>query len=53
MYRHWPPSYMDSMDDVPLFMRELPSDAEDNVALQALQSLVYEGTPEGTSHVSF
>jgi uncharacterized protein YpmS len=33
--------------DTPLFMRSLPEDDTDNVALSALQSLVYEGTPDG------
>ncbi|KAF8529157.1 hypothetical protein BU17DRAFT_37747 [Hysterangium stoloniferum] len=32
-------------DSVPLFMRSLPEDATDDVAISALQSLAYEGTP--------
>lgn len=34
------------MDRLPLFMKTLPEDDEDNVALQALRSLVHEGTPD-------
>lgn len=34
-------------DDTPLFMKSLPEDDTDNVALSALQSLVHEGTPDG------
>ena len=40
-----------AMDNVPLFMRSLPSrdktGAEDTVALEALQALIHEGTPDG------
>jgi len=35
------------MDSVPLFMRSLPEDGADNVAINALQSLAHEGTPDG------
>lgn len=36
-------------DSVPLFMRSLPDDLDDNddVAVSALQSLVHDGTPDG------
>lgn len=34
------------MSQIPLFMTELPENAEDNIQLQALQQLLYEGTPE-------
>lgn len=40
-------------DSLPLFMRELPAegdagpDGEGNIALEALQNLAYEGTPDG------
>ncbi|KAL0949168.1 hypothetical protein HGRIS_014947 [Hohenbuehelia grisea] len=34
-----------AFDNVPLFMKSLPEDGDD-VALQALQELVYEGTPD-------
>lgn len=34
-------------DNVPLFMKSLPEEDSDNVALSALQSLVHEGTPDG------
>jgi hypothetical protein len=37
----------EELNKIPLFMRDLPEDTNDNVALQALQSLVYDGTPEG------
>lgn len=33
-------------NDVPLFMQSL-DDAVDHTAVDALQSLIYEGTPEG------
>lgn len=36
-----------SFDNVPLFMKSLPEDAEDNPAIEALQSLAHEGTPDG------
>ena len=42
---------MRDLDRVPLFMRDLPADsAEDgmqNTAIEALQSLAYDGSPEG------
>ena len=38
-----------SFDAVPLFMRDLPNEDAGNVAVEALQSLVYEGTPDGES----
>jgi len=35
-------------DSVPLFMRSLPSEDQDqDVSMQALQSLVHDGTPDG------
>lgn len=34
-------------DSIPLFMRSLPEEGVDDVAISALQSLVYEGTPDG------
>ncbi|KAI9295661.1 TPR-like protein [Neoconidiobolus thromboides FSU 785] len=34
------------MNSVPLFMKNLPEDAEENVALAALQTLKFDGTPE-------
>lgn len=36
-----------AFDSVPLFMKSLPMDDTDDVALSALQSLAYEGTPDG------
>lgn len=36
-----------SFDSVPLFMKSLPQDDTDNEALDALQSLVFDGTPDG------
>lgn len=39
------------MDNIPLFMKRMPTSEqgqiENNPALEALQSLVYEGGPEG------
>ena len=40
-------TFLEEMDQIPLFMRNLNGDMEDNVAIQALQALVYDGTPEG------
>lgn len=37
-----------AFDSVPLFMKSLPEDGLGDVAMDALQSLVYEGTPDGT-----
>lgn len=34
-------------DNIPLFMKSLPEDDSENVALSALQSLAHEGTPDG------
>lgn len=34
-------------DSVPLFMKSLPTEETEDVALAALQSLAYEGTPDG------
>jgi small subunit ribosomal protein S7e len=36
-----------AFDSVPLFMRTLPDEETDDPALSALQSLAYEGTPDG------
>jgi len=36
-----------SFDSVPLFMRSLPEETSEDSALAALQSLVYDGTPDG------
>ena len=37
------------MDSVPLFMKTLPSDGEEGGdAIEALQALLHEGTPDGT-----
>ncbi|KAF9246923.1 40S ribosomal protein S7 [Melanogaster broomeanus] len=35
-----------SLESLPLFMKSLPSEDPSDVALQALQSLVYDGTPD-------
>jgi small subunit ribosomal protein S7e len=35
------------MDSVPLFMKGLPTEGEQSEALEALQALVYDGTPDG------
>jgi len=34
-----------AFDSVPLFMKSLPD--EEDLAVSALQSLIYEGTPDG------
>ena len=36
-----------AFDSVPLFMKSLPEDDANDTALSALQSLIYEGTPDG------
>lgn len=36
-----------AFDAVPLFMKSLPQEGTDDIALDALQSLVYEGSPDG------
>lgn len=37
-----------AIDRTPLFMQNLPTDGgEEDVAISALQSLIYEGTPDG------
>lgn len=36
-----------AFDSMPLFMKTLPTDDTDDVALAALQDLVHEGTPDG------
>lgn len=38
-----------SLESLPLFMKFLPSEDTEDVALQALQSLVYDGTTDGAS----
>ncbi|KAI0719481.1 40S ribosomal protein S7 [Cerioporus squamosus] len=35
-----------AFDNVPLFMKSLPEDGTEDVAISALQSLAYEGTPD-------
>ncbi|KAL1915347.1 uncharacterized protein VTP21DRAFT_6805 [Calcarisporiella thermophila] len=39
-------SFLEEMNKIPLFMSSMPQDAEENDSLMALQSLVYDGTPE-------
>lgn len=36
-----------SFDSVPLFMKSWPDEPTEDTALAALQSLVFEGTPDG------
>lgn len=36
-----------SFDSVPLFMKSLPEETTEDSALAALQSLVYDGNPDG------
>jgi len=38
---------MAAMEKLPLFTKSLGGEDTDNVAMQALQSLAYEGTPDG------
>ncbi|KAG6378430.1 40S ribosomal protein S7 [Boletus reticuloceps] len=35
-----------SLESLPLFMKSLPSDSSDDVAIQALQRLAHDGTPD-------
>jgi hypothetical protein len=45
-----PPSFDDhlaALDSTPLFMKSLPVEDADDIAVSALQSLAYEGTPDG------
>lgn len=46
-----PDTYADeklaAFDSVPLFMKSLPEEADDDAAIAALQSLAFEGTPDG------
>ncbi|KAI6105448.1 hypothetical protein F5141DRAFT_1123779 [Pisolithus sp. B1] len=37
---------MAAVENIPLFMKSLPADSSDDVAVQALQSLAHEGTPD-------
>jgi small subunit ribosomal protein S7e len=36
-----------AFDSVPLFMKSLPQEGTDDVTLDALQSLVFDGSPNG------
>ena len=36
-----------AFESVPLFMKSLPEDDNQDPTLSALQSLIYEGTPDG------
>jgi hypothetical protein len=36
-----------AIDSTPLFMTQLPTDGQDNDTLAAIQSLIYDGPPEG------
>lgn len=40
-----------AFDDAPLFMKSLPEDALDNPVVSALQSLAFDGTPDGMVHL--
>ncbi len=40
-------SILKEMDEIPLFMRGVPNNVEEIPAIAALQSLIYDGTPEG------
>ena len=41
-----------AFESIPLFMKSLPEDDIQNPTLSALQSLIYEGTPDGGSDIS-
>ena len=41
-----------TFESIPLFMKALPEDNIQNPTLSALQSLIYEGTPDGGSDIS-
>ena len=41
-----------ALESIPLFMKSLPEDDIQNPTLSALQSLIYEGTPDGGSVIS-
>jgi hypothetical protein len=41
-----------AFESIPLFMKALPEDDIQNPTLSALQSLIYEGTPDGGSDIS-
>ena len=41
-----------TFESIPLFMKSLPEDHIQNPTLSALQSLIYEGTPDGGSDIS-
>lgn len=36
-----------AFNSVPLFMKSLPEEGTDDIALGALQSLVFDGSPDG------
>ena len=42
-----------SLESLPLFMKSLPSEDSDDVALQALQSLAHDGTADGVLRLFF
>ena len=42
-------TFLSGFDEVPLFMKTLPGDETENVALSALQDLVHGGTEDGGS----
>ena len=42
-----------AFESIPLFMKSLPEDGiQNDPTLSALQSLIYEGTPDGGSGIS-
>ena len=41
-----------ALESIPLFMKSLPEDDTQNSSLSALQSLIYEGTPDGGLDIS-
>lgn len=43
---------MAKLESTPLFMREMPDEAAEDPTIAALQSLLYEGTPDGAYTLS-
>ena len=40
-------SKLKELEDTPIFMSRLPKDGQENIAFEAMQALVYDGSPEG------
>lgn len=44
-------SIEEQLDEMPFFMTKLPDNIEGNTQLEALQALLYDGTPQGRNSV--